>query len=73
MESIIEQKSDMLARFGGEEFIALLPGKDVDSAAKFGEKLRQAVESLKLENVESEVCDCLSPPLSGINRFVRNA
>lgn len=39
---------DMPARYGGEEFALLLPGADVDDALKRGEKLRRAVEELKI-------------------------
>lgn len=35
--------SDLLARFGGEEFLALLPGTDVADAVAVGESIRQAV------------------------------
>lgn len=34
-----------IARIGGEEFIVLLPGKDVDHAHRLAEKLRTAMES----------------------------
>lgn len=39
---------DMLARFGGEEFIALLSNTDVDGAVTVAERLREAVEGLDL-------------------------
>ncbi len=35
-----------VCRYGGEEFIAVLPGIDVDIAAKLAEKIRRAVEDL---------------------------
>ena len=56
MESSMEHKSELVARFGGEEFVALLPGVDIDGAAAVGERLRKVVDSLKLDNVQSEVC-----------------
>lgn len=37
--------SDFLARFGGEEFLLLLPDTNVESALLVAEKIRQAVES----------------------------
>ena len=39
------RKSDFAARFGGEEFLALLPATDMPAALQVAEKLRQAVES----------------------------
>lgn len=32
---------DVVARFGGEEFVVLLPGADMDSAARFAERVRE--------------------------------
>ncbi|HEX6733559.1 MAG TPA: diguanylate cyclase [Azonexus sp.] len=43
------RETDFVARFGGEEFIVLLPATELASAAQVGEKLRQAV-------------DCSQPP-----------
>lgn len=37
--------SDFLARFGGEEFIVLLPETGQDAACKVAEKIREAVQS----------------------------
>lgn len=39
------RKRDVVARFGGEEFVALLPDTDADSAAYRAETLRAAVEA----------------------------
>ncbi len=38
--------SDFAARFGGEEFLVLLPQTDFDAAHKVAEKIRQSVQSL---------------------------
>jgi len=42
------RKVDIVARYGGEEFVVILPETDKESAAKVAEKLRQAIEELKL-------------------------
>ncbi len=39
------RKSDIVARFGGEEFVVLLANSDSNGAAVIAEKLRKAVES----------------------------
>ncbi|MDO8528760.1 MAG: GGDEF domain-containing protein [Nanoarchaeota archaeon] len=42
------RKSDVVARFGGEEFIILLPETDLNKAKKFAERLRQATKKNKM-------------------------
>lgn len=39
------RESDFVARWGGEEFLVLLPDSGLDAARLVGEKLRQAIES----------------------------
>lgn len=42
------RESDVLARFGGEEFVILLPHTDVLAARALGERLRYALENMNL-------------------------
>lgn len=46
--SMAVRKIDIVARFGGEEFIILLPETSPDGALTTAEKLRQAVERLNI-------------------------
>lgn len=39
------RESDFVARFGGEEFLALLPATELVAATRVAEKIRQAVEA----------------------------
>jgi two-component system cell cycle response regulator len=41
----ISRKSDFVARFGGEEFVAILPETSLEEAVQFAEKLRLAIAS----------------------------
>ncbi len=43
------RQNDVVARWGGEEFIILLPDTDLESATEIMERLRQAVASHKFE------------------------
>jgi diguanylate cyclase (GGDEF)-like protein len=45
-----ERGSDFIARYGGEEFAAVLPGIGKSEAIAFANKLRNAVNSLKIEH-----------------------
>ncbi|MFC5768062.1 diguanylate cyclase, partial [Thauera sinica] len=39
------RESDFVARFGGEEFLAVLPATDLDGARRVGEKIRFAIQA----------------------------
>lgn len=43
--------TDTVCRWGGEEFIVLLAGTEIDAATYVAEKLRIGIESLKLEGI----------------------
>jgi two-component system, cell cycle response regulator len=57
---------DMVGRYGGEEFIAILPDTDEDAAAQFAERVRQAVEGFVFRDGETEVRMTMS---SGVASF----
>ncbi len=50
------RESDMLFRYGGEEFLVLLTGTDLDGAKLLGERIRSSVEALKpLQETDAEI------------------
>jgi diguanylate cyclase (GGDEF)-like protein len=49
--------TDMLARFGGQEFVLLLPETGLDGALVFAEKMRKRINNLALPNNYSTVAD----------------
>jgi two-component system cell cycle response regulator len=51
---------DMVGRYGGEEFIAILPGTDEDAATQFAERVREAVRSHVYRDEATEVRMTLS-------------
>ena len=47
---------DLVARYGGEEFAVLLPSTDLRGSCELGERIRKAVEALRLPtSVSSEI------------------
>jgi len=45
----------MVARWGGEEFIVMLPNTNLESAVKVAEKLRKLIERAKIKLPSGEV------------------
>ena len=43
------REGDLLARFGGEEFVLLLPQTKIENAQKFAERLRQIIEQSDIQ------------------------
>ncbi|MBT8468144.1 MAG: GGDEF domain-containing protein [Deltaproteobacteria bacterium] len=41
---------DIVGRFGGEEFVVLLPGADLEQAMGAAERCRAAVETMTIQN-----------------------
>lgn len=59
----VERSRDVLARFGGEEFVCLLPETDHAGAMHMAERLRQAIESLAIPHEKSTVADVVTVSL----------
>lgn len=50
------RETDTLGRWGGEEFLILLPHTDIFEAEKLAEKLRQSVEEYSFDTVGRKTC-----------------
>ena len=46
--------TDVVARFGGEEFIVLMPDTDKDSASRYAEKIRKLIEEYPFNHREKQ-------------------
>jgi diguanylate cyclase (GGDEF)-like protein len=67
----LRRPMDYIARWGGEEFVVLLPGTDIEGAAKVAENIREIVESTVIpseEGVETRVTVSV-----GVNSIVPEA
>jgi len=49
------RETDFLARWGGEEFVILFPGIDLDNASGVAERLRRAIENTRFLYHKQEI------------------
>lgn len=66
--------SDLVFRFGGEEFAVILPNTQLSGALEVGERILEAVRDLRIEHVASECRPCVTLSIgvatcSGANCF----
>lgn len=54
MHDSLRRPADLVARLGGEEFVALLPDANAEVATAAAERLRQAIEKLLIPHGESD-------------------
>ncbi len=50
----LQRETDFVSRFGGEEFVVLLPSTDSDSAFIIAEKIRRNIKGLDIKNAQSD-------------------
>jgi diguanylate cyclase (GGDEF)-like protein len=60
LNSVPGRPGDLVARYGGEEYVVILPETDSQSAKFLAEKMRSRVESLGIIHVSSQVCEVLT-------------
>jgi two-component system chemotaxis family response regulator WspR len=60
-----ERSTDNAARFGGEEFVMILPETDLAGTRHLGEKLRRGVEDLRLPHSDSSVGGYVTVSIGG--------
>lgn len=54
------REQDFIGRWGGEEFLAVLPETDLDQAAASAERIRKAIQALVIDNDGNKVSVTLS-------------
>jgi diguanylate cyclase (GGDEF)-like protein len=60
------REGDVLVRYGGEEFLMLLPGASMDDAAEIAERIRLKVAETPLHVGDSTLQVTISQGVSGI-------
>ena len=70
--SRLARETDFAGRYGGEEFVVLLPGTHLDGAAQFAERLRQAVEQQVLDYQGSPLSYTISLGVATISDDMAN-
>ncbi|TSI02522.1 diguanylate cyclase [Lysinibacillus sp. BW-2-10] len=67
-EKTIDQSKGVAARFGGEEFVILLPKIDTLGASVIANQIQGAIENLRISHIGSEISEYLTVSL-GLSTF----
>ena len=70
--SRLARETDFAGRYGGEEFVVLLPGTHLEGAAQFAKRLRQAVEQQVLDYQGSPLSYTISLGVATISDDMAN-
>lgn len=65
LQEVVRRPSDLLVRYGGEEFAVILPHTAETGARQMAERIRNAVESLGIEHIRSDACHTVTMSLGG--------
>jgi diguanylate cyclase (GGDEF)-like protein len=67
------RKNDVVARFGGEEFIVFLYDCNIENGAKIAEKIRKTIENIKIKNIKYTISLGVSSKGNTLEEIIHNA
>ncbi len=69
ISDILNRAGDLAARYGGEEFVVFLPGTNAAGASSLAERMRDKVEALGIEHLNSSISERLTISL-GVSTII---
>lgn len=80
---VVEEEKCYLSRYGGEEFVVLMYGYEMEEGKRIGERVREGIQKLQIPNENSDVCPVVTVSIGGCtvvadssrdpDVFIRNA
>ena len=55
IEKSLQRETDLVSRFGGEEFVVLLPSTDAENAFTIAETIRVNIQALDIKQTKSNI------------------
>ena len=66
---VLKRPKDIAVRYGGEEFLIILPDTNLEGAIIIAEAIRQEIKDLEIDNLNSEISNLLTVSL-GISSII---
>jgi len=73
IQDSLKRPIDFCARYGGEEFVVVLPNSSLQGAMTVAERIRENIENLKIEHIESTTGGIVTMSLGLATRKIVNA
>lgn len=67
IKACAQRPNDITVRYGGEEFVAILPGSSAPGVLAFGQKLCRGVEDLNIPHSASAVAKVVTVSIGGVS------
>lgn len=72
IKSCLHRPTDLLGRYGGEEFIVLLPETDINGAFRVADAIKKAVEAAAILHEASPTSNCVTVSVGGASCATTN-